>query len=160
MEAAGIEPSAKIVVSADEQRSCQHTRGEGGALVVHDDGSSSHFLSSNDPALHWAVQHWEQLPPLVLDLVHEISVTGTTPTAQPGDQSIAAPGNALGQLASAIAKRCRSIVQGCLREEEWIDADHEFCTVVEEEIRRALGGNNADDLPIEGSIGTQPENSM
>ncbi len=33
-----------------------------------------------------------------------------------------------------IAKRCRHIIQACLREEEWADADREFYRVVREEL--------------------------
>jgi len=28
------------------------------------------------------------------------------------------------------ARRCRRIIQTCLREEEWRDADEEFCAVI------------------------------
>jgi hypothetical protein len=33
-------------------------------------------------------------------------------------------------LAIMLAKKCRSIVQACLREEEWGDADREFYLVI------------------------------
>ena len=36
------------------------------------------------------------------------------------------------QLARYLAHRCRSIVQCCLREEEWIDADGEFFAIIQE----------------------------
>ena len=39
-------------------------------------------------------------------------------------------------LARRIARRCRWIVQGCLREEEWGDADDEFYQVVFDEFIR------------------------
>lgn len=42
-----------------------------------------------------------------------------------------------------IARRCRHIVQGCLREEEWADADHEFYVVILEEMERTFGQNAA-----------------
>lgn len=32
------------------------------------------------------------------------------------------------------ARRCRNIVQACLREEEWADADWEFYRVIREEL--------------------------
>jgi hypothetical protein len=35
-----------------------------------------------------------------------------------------------------MAQRCRRIVQTCLREEEWIDADREFYRVCREELER------------------------
>lgn len=36
------------------------------------------------------------------------------------------------------ARRCRSIVQGCLREEEWIEADREFYLAIRQELEAAL----------------------
>ena len=38
-------------------------------------------------------------------------------------------------LARALAYRCRSIVQSCLREEEWTDADQEFFIAILDGIR-------------------------
>lgn len=38
------------------------------------------------------------------------------------------------ELAIRIARRCRFLVQACLREEEWADADQEFYRVCREEI--------------------------
>jgi hypothetical protein len=35
-----------------------------------------------------------------------------------------------------IAQRCRHIIQACLREEEWRDADREFYRVAREELER------------------------
>ena len=39
------------------------------------------------------------------------------------------------QLAHLLAHRCRSIIQSCFREEEWIDIDQEFFTVILDGIR-------------------------
>jgi hypothetical protein len=38
--------------------------------------------------------------------------------------------------ARRIARRCRWIIQGCLREEEWGDCEDEFNNVVIEELER------------------------
>ena len=35
-----------------------------------------------------------------------------------------------------MARRCRHIVQGCLREEEWADADQEFYAVILSELKQ------------------------
>jgi hypothetical protein len=40
----------------------------------------------------------------------------------------------LKQVALRMARRCRGIVQGCLREEEWLDCDEEFFAVILEEL--------------------------
>jgi hypothetical protein len=38
------------------------------------------------------------------------------------------------KVAWGLAQQCRSIVQGCLREEEWQDADHAFYGVIKESL--------------------------
>ena len=43
------------------------------------------------------------------------------------------------QLARSLAHRCRSIVQCCLREEEWIDADGEFFAIIQEGLQEVHG---------------------
>jgi len=35
-----------------------------------------------------------------------------------------------------LAKRCRSVIQACLREEEWHDADLEFYRIIREELEQ------------------------
>ena len=57
-------------------------------------------------------------------------------------------------FAWTVARRCRSIVQTCLREEEWIDADEEFAAAIGNEISLWLKLKDTMPLPIEGSIGT------
>ncbi len=39
-------------------------------------------------------------------------------------------------LCIRIARRCRHVIQGCLREEEWRDADMAFYRVCREEIEK------------------------
>jgi len=38
------------------------------------------------------------------------------------------------EVAIRIARRCRNIVQACLREEEWAEADREFYRVARDEL--------------------------
>lgn len=40
------------------------------------------------------------------------------------------------EAAIRIARRCRMIVQACLREEEWAEADREFYKVARDELER------------------------
>ncbi|WP_422927526.1 hypothetical protein [Singulisphaera sp. PoT] len=42
-------------------------------------------------------------------------------------------------MAGRIAVRCRRVVQACLREEEWADADREFYLIIREELLRWRG---------------------
>lgn len=154
--ATGVEPSAEIVASADEASSCQHDTVVGGANTVHGNGSSCHFQTPIDPTLQWVLRHWNHLPPLVFELIQLISTDGTTHDSDLGEVPRGAANNAIGQLVWTAAKRCRSIVQGYLREEEWLDADQEFRTAIEDEILRSLTRKRAAVLPIEGSIVTYP----
>ncbi len=48
-------------------------------------------------------------------------------TSEPADPKIH-------ETAVRAARRCRCIVQACLREEEWGEADREFYFVIREEI--------------------------
>ena len=50
----------------------------------------------------------------------------------------------LNAAAVRMAQRCRRIVQGCLREEEWRDCDQEFFAIILEELQR-LSQNNRED---------------
>lgn len=52
--------------------------------------------------------------------------------SQPADPGIHA-------VAIRMARRCRNIVQACLREEEWADADREFYRVCREELEQWCG---------------------
>lgn len=38
------------------------------------------------------------------------------------------------EAAIRIARRCRHVIQACLREEEWGDADREFYLIVRQEL--------------------------
>ena len=40
------------------------------------------------------------------------------------------------EAAIRIARKCRYVIQGCLREEEWTDADGEFYRICLEELER------------------------
>ena len=42
------------------------------------------------------------------------------------------------EAAIRMAKRCRYLIQACLREEEWMDADREFYLVLREELERFI----------------------
>jgi hypothetical protein len=50
---------------------------------------------------------------------------------------------AVHELALRLARRCRHIIQACLREEEWQDADREFYLIIREGLERdRLGGTH------------------
>jgi len=45
-------------------------------------------------------------------------------------RSVVEPDAWLQAAAHRMARQCRHVVQGCLREEEWLDADAEFCAII------------------------------
>ncbi|MGE5754681.1 MAG: hypothetical protein ACM35G_03035 [Planctomycetaceae bacterium] len=52
---------------------------------------------------------------------------------------------AIHDAAVRMARRCRFLVQACLREDEWGEADREFYGVIREELENFVGavGNRA-----------------
>lgn len=48
----------------------------------------------------------------------------------------ASPPTDLDALAMRLARECRRIVQACLREDEWIDADEEFARVIRKGLKQ------------------------
>ena len=42
------------------------------------------------------------------------------------------------RAAIGMARRCRHIIQACLREEEWSDADFEFYMIIREGVEQCL----------------------
>jgi len=53
----------------------------------------------------------------------------------PSERTLGAAGLETGQqrlraLAQRMARACRHVVQGCLREEEWLDADEAFFEII------------------------------
>lgn len=57
----------------------------------------------------------------------------------------------LHEAALRMARRCRFIIQACLREEEWRDADREFYTVILEGLTD-LERNHKPDRHLEREI--------
>ena len=51
----------------------------------------------------------------------------------------------LHETAVRLAVRCRRIVQACLREEEWIDADREFYLIIREGLEHHRAGGSRRD---------------
>ena len=47
------------------------------------------------------------------------------------------------ETAVRLARECRRIVQSCLREEEWPDADREFYLIIRQGLEQYRSGGNA-----------------
>ena len=50
---------------------------------------------------------------------------------------------AVHELAMRLARQCRHIIQACLREEEWPEADREFYLIIREGLERGRPGEHA-----------------
>jgi hypothetical protein len=96
------------------------------------------------PAVARIAAAWPSLPPHIREAIQTL-VDAASPVdrdrpamSQPSKQN----GKAQEEAAWCIARECRSIVQSCLREEEWRDADREFFEV----IRAGLSAGYQDSL--------------
>jgi hypothetical protein len=58
---------------------------------------------------------------------------------------------AIHEAAIRMARRCRFIVQACLREEEWGEADREFYLVIREELESLSVARST------GRVGCEPD---
>jgi hypothetical protein len=75
---------------------------------------------------------WPELPPHIREAIFTLVDAGLCGAQRDRlpDESTDAQRGDLGALASELARQCRNVVQGCLREEKWPDADEEFCRVI------------------------------
>jgi len=48
----------------------------------------------------------------------------------------------LNLVARRLARQCREIIQSCLREEEWLDAEDEFARVILTGLREATSSHS------------------
>lgn len=60
----------------------------------------------------------------------------TTPETSPTHKDIEA-------MARKAARRCRHVIQSCLREEEWRDADNEFYEIIQQALLGLLQTNRS-----------------
>jgi hypothetical protein len=58
-------------------------------------------------------------------------------------QEISTSDPAIHSVAIALARRCRMIIQTCLREEEWLDADREFYLIIRAGLEDTRNGDRA-----------------
>ncbi len=81
------------------------------------------------PAVARVADAWPLLPPHIREAIQTLVDAGV-PTERDGSLSIQGdpePASVVtDQTVWRMAQECRSIVQSCLREEEWQDADREF----------------------------------
>jgi hypothetical protein len=87
------------------------------------------YVASADADLQRVIAAWDALPQAIRAAV--MAVIGTVAPRTDHSPLLAQQSRAgLGDTARRLARECREIVQGCLREEEWQDADQEFAKVI------------------------------
>jgi hypothetical protein len=140
MEAAGIEPSRDSSVTGEAPSDCingQHPRAAHALQFLR---ANQHESASNDthcqsvhlpPAVIRIAESWADLPPHIREAIQTL-VDVATAGHRTSDPSPSSERKSVGRdkVAWRLAQECRSIVQVCLREEEWQDADREFFGVI------------------------------
>jgi hypothetical protein len=125
----GFEPTLDNAITTESRSSCENCLSVHAALALHGGSSNCLSLASIDADLNEVLAAWEQLPQAIRAAI--MALVGSVPAALSADvlpnRSHAAR---LDEAAWRIARDCRNAIQGCLREEEWQDADREFHRVI------------------------------
>jgi hypothetical protein len=128
MEAGGIEPPFRNDGTDLGHKSCELCQGCCAAPALHSGSSKRQFLASIDPELQLVLSGWHKLPEAVQSAIAMLIRANVPELPEAKEDS---HGSRIAEdLAMRIARDCRYIIQGCLREEEWQDADQEFYEVI------------------------------
>ncbi len=124
-----------------KRKNYRHRSNGSGVPSIATDGAAVANLSHcesvpHPPAVAWIADAWPGLPPHIREAVLTLVDAGLMSTVSNGlgqfSRQEPVKGGAdpngpdTNAVAWRIARQCRDIVQGCLREEEWHDADLEF----------------------------------
>ncbi len=123
-----------LPVTAARGQRCQSLE----SLLTASNVVDSQFTSQSQsvclpPAVAKIVDAWPFLPPHIREAIQTLADAGLPADCDMGPPNNCAPLRAhvlTDEAAWRIAKECRGIVQACLREEEWPDADREFFGVI------------------------------
>lgn len=129
MEAGGIEPPFRNHGTDSGQQSCEFCQGCGAAPALHSGGSGRQFLAPIDPELQLVLSGWHKLPKAVQSAIAML-IRANVPDLAESGSAAQHRGREREEIAMQIARDCRYIIQSCLREEEWQDADQEFYEVI------------------------------
>jgi hypothetical protein len=125
----GIEPPSTNDGTDLGQKSCELCQGCCAAPALHFEGTQRQLLASIDPDLQTVMSGWNRLPDAVraaITMLIRANVPDLTdPEKLPEDRP-----RHREETAIQIARDCRYVIQGCLREEEWQDADEEFYDLI------------------------------
>jgi hypothetical protein len=129
LEAGGIEPPLQIERNENSEKSCVNCTECRAARALHFGGTGSQFLAWNDADLQFIAHAWEQIPEAVRTAITML-VKANVSNAPDVELVAEERRKSREALAMRLAQDCRYIIQGCLREEEWQDADQEFFEVI------------------------------
>lgn len=93
------------------------------------------------PAVARIADAWPSLPPHIREAIRTLvdAASAANRAGSPGLQrNLDRASVVTDEAAWRMAQECRSIVQSCLREEEWQDADREFFGVIHEGLAAVL----------------------
>jgi hypothetical protein len=125
----GIEPPINIdrnVYGKMSYGTCTECRA---AQALHSGGTGSQILASNDVDVQFIAHAWPQLPEAVRTAITMLVKANVSNPL--GLESLAEERQKRREeLGMHLAEECRYIIQGCLREEEWQDADQEFYEII------------------------------
>jgi hypothetical protein len=98
----------------------------------HDSSSHvAHCQSVHLPAeVIRIAESWDHLPPHIREAILTLVDTALPIDRDRHSRSVNLRRESADEVAWRMAQECRSIVQSCLREEEWPDADREFHGVI------------------------------
>ena len=131
----GIEPALNSDATDILPCSCVNCQQCRAARALHFGCPDWPSVASSDADLQRIIAAWDALPQAIRVAVMAVIATVASAT----DHSPLAQGNrpGLDEIARRTARKCRQEVQGCLREEEWLDADQEFFDIIISEMRSA-----------------------
>jgi len=92
-------------------------------------GTQSNSLSAS---VRRIADRWESLRPHIREAILTLVDAGTVAADSRHECGGAKNSPLPDELAWRLARKCRGIVQACLREEEWLDADRELFGVISE----------------------------
>lgn len=124
VEDRGLEPLKEYDANNCRETTCDESHHPSAARALHGEGANRLSLALIDADLQWLVRAWPALP----EAVRRPIIALTQACQPPAEQSPTAmnSSNQLEELCWSLARDCRGVVQACLREEEWRDADAEF----------------------------------
>jgi hypothetical protein len=109
--------------------SCDLQQGCCAAPALHLMDTQSQLLSSIGPDLQAVMSGWNRLPDAVRTAITMLVRANVPELPDPEKVNDERDKNRKA-AAMQIARDCRFIVQRCLREEEWQDADQELCAAI------------------------------